>query len=58
MNAADVLISLFGVLTLLMGISVVFGMIYMVLSGFISYGNAKKMDRRQEKRFNKRYSNL
>ena len=60
MNAADVLVSLFGVLTLFMGIFVVFGMIYyIILPVLLSSWNAKRMDRRQEKRFNKnKYSNL
>ncbi len=60
MNAADVLVSLFGVLTLFMGIFVIFGMIYYVfLPVLLSSWNAKRMDRRQEKRFNKnKYSNL
>ncbi len=60
MNAADVLVSLFGVLTLFMGIFVVFGMIYyIILPVLLSSLNAKRMDRRQKKRFNKnKYSNL
>tara|TARA_B100001094_G_scaffold49835_1_gene45331 strand:+ start:3266 stop:3448 length:183 start_codon:yes stop_codon:yes gene_type:complete len=60
MNAADVLVSLFGALTLFMGIFVIFGMIYyVVLPAILFSRNAKRMDRRQEKRFNKnKYSNL
>jgi len=59
MNAADVLVSLFGVLTVFMGIFVIFGMIYIFLAAIFSASNAKRMDRRQKKRFNKnKYSNL
>ncbi len=59
MNAADVLVSLFVALTVFMGIYIIFGMIYIFLAAIFSARNAKKMDRRIEKRLNKnKYSNL
>ena len=54
MNAADVLVSLFGVLTLFMGIFIIFGMIYyVVLPAILFSRNAKKRNKREEKRFNR-----
>jgi len=50
----DVLASLLGALLLFMGICIIFGMIYyVVLPAILSSWNAKRRDRREEKRFNK-----
>ena len=65
MNAADdkltqSFVSLGNLLMILLFGFLVFGMLYsLILPTILSAWNAKKMNRRQEKRFNKnRYSNL